>query len=45
MNDTTRKKERAVLVGLSANSMDASERSTEESMDELYALVETRGAS
>ena len=43
MNDTTRKKERAVLVGLSANSMDASERSTEESMDELYALVETAG--
>ncbi len=43
MNDTTRKKERAALAGLSAASMDAGERSTEESMDELAALVETAG--
>lgn len=32
-----------MLAGLSANSMDAAERSTEESMDELAALVETAG--
>ena len=43
MNDTTKKKERAVLAGLAANSMDEAERSTEESMDELAALVETAG--
>lgn len=36
-------KEKAVLVGLSANSMPESERSTETSMDELAALVETAG--
>ena len=35
--------ERAVLAGLSANSMDVSERSTDISMDELAALVETAG--
>ena len=44
MNDTTKKKERAVLAGLSANSMDPAERSTEESMEELAALAETAGA-
>ena len=43
MNDTAKKKERAVLCGLSAASMDADERSTDESMDELAALVETAG--
>ncbi len=43
MNDTTKKKERAVLAGLAANSMDLSERSTEESMEELASLVETAG--
>ena len=32
-----------MLAGLSANSMDTAERSTEESMDELAALVETAG--
>ena len=37
------KKERAVLAGLSAASMDDSERSTETSMEELKALVETAG--
>ena len=36
-------KEKAVLVGLSANNMPESERSTEISMDELSALVETAG--
>lgn len=38
-----RKVERAALAGLSANSMDISERSTDISMDELAALVETAG--
>lgn len=37
------KKELAVLAGLSANSMDISERSTDISMEELAALVETAG--
>ena len=37
------KKERAVLAGLSAMSMDIHERSTDISMDELRALVETAG--
>ena len=37
------KTERAVLAGLSAASMDERERSTEESMAELAALVETAG--
>jgi len=37
------KKEIAVLAGLSASSMDESERSTEISMQELKALVETAG--
>lgn len=35
--------EKAVLAGLSANSMEKKERSTEESMDELEALLETAG--
>ena len=43
MNETAKKKERAALAGLSAASMDMSERSTEESMDELASLVETAG--
>ena len=37
------KKEKAVLAGLSANSMQEDERSTENSMEELAALVETAG--
>ena len=37
------KKERAVLAGLSAASMDIRERSSEVSMQELKALVETAG--
>ena len=36
-------KERAVLAGLSADSMDESERSTPESMDELEELLKTAG--
>ena len=43
MNDTAEKKERAILVGLSAASMDADERSSDVSMEELGALVETAG--
>lgn len=39
--DNTR--ERAIIAGLSAISMDESERSTETSMEELAALVETAG--
>jgi len=35
--------ERAVLVGLAADSMNVYDRSTEESMDELEALLETAG--
>ena len=37
------KKERAVLVGLSADSMEPEERSTDVTMDELRALLETAG--
>lgn len=37
------KKEKAVLAGLSASSMPEDERSTETSMEELAALVETAG--
>ncbi len=37
------KKEKAILAGLSANSMAEDERSTEISMQELAALVETAG--
>ena len=36
-------RERAVLAGLSADIMDFAERSSEESLDELEALVETAG--
>ena len=43
MNVNEVKKERAVLAGLSASSMDERERSTDISMDELAALVETAG--
>ena len=43
MENTQIKKERAVLAGLSAASMDEHERSTEVSMEELAALVETAG--
>lgn len=43
MENTEIKKERAVLAGLSAASMDEHERSTDISMDELRALVETAG--
>ena len=43
MNVNEIKKERAVLAGLSASSMDERERSTDISMDELAALVETAG--
>ena len=35
--------ERAVLAGLAADSMDQHDRSTEESLDELEALLETAG--
>jgi GTP-binding protein HflX len=38
-----RETERAVLAGLVAESMDAKERSSDESMDELEALLETAG--
>jgi len=40
---TETKRERAILAGLSAASMDEHERSTEVSMEELRALVETAG--
>lgn len=43
MENTEIKKERAVLAGLSAASMDEHERSSEVSMEELAALVETAG--
>ena len=43
MNDTSEKKERAVLAGLCAASMEEHERSDDVSMDELAALVETAG--
>ena len=43
MENTFKKRERAILAGLSANSMDEHERSTEVSMDELAALVDTAG--
>lgn len=38
-----KERERAVLAGLSADSMDIRERSTDESIDELEALLETAG--
>ena len=43
MENTEIKRERTVLAGLSAASMDESERSTEISMEELAALVDTAG--
>ena len=43
MNETAVKKERAVLAGLSALSMEPRERSSDVSMDELASLVETAG--
>ena len=43
MENTEIKKERAVLAGLAAASMAESERSSEVSMEELAALVETAG--
>ena len=43
MENTEIKRERAVLAGRSAASMDESERSTEISMEELAALVDTAG--
>ena len=43
MNETEVKKEKAVLAGLSAASMDERERSREVTMEELAALVETAG--
>ena len=43
MENTENKKERAVLAGLAASSMDEHERSSEVSMEELAALVETAG--
>ena len=43
MQNTEEKKERAILAGLSAVSMDMHERSTDVSMEELRALVETAG--
>ena len=43
MNEIETKRERAVLAGLSASRLDESERSTEVSMAELAALVETAG--
>lgn len=43
IENTEKKKERAVLAGLSAASMEEHERSTDISMDELAALVETAG--
>ena len=43
MQQTETKKERAILAGLAASSMDEHERSNDISMDELSALVETAG--
>lgn len=43
IENTETKKERAVLAGLAAASMDEHERSSDISMDELAALVETAG--
>ena len=40
---TQEKKERAILAGLAALSMDEHERSTDVSLEELAALVETAG--
>lgn len=43
MQSIEEKRERAVLAGLSAASMDEAERSTESSLEELAALVDTAG--
>ena len=43
MQNIEEKRERAVLVGLSAASMDEGERATESSLEELAALVDTAG--
>lgn len=43
MNETSEKKERAVLAGLCAESMDEHERSGDVSMEELSELVATAG--
>ena len=43
IKDLQTKRERAVLAGLAASSMEQSERSSEESMEELAALVDTAG--
>ena len=43
MENTETRKERAVLAGLAAASMEEGERSSEVSMEELAALVETAG--
>ena len=45
MNDTTQQKrfDRAVLVGLNASVLTPEENATEETMDELAALLETAG--
>ncbi len=43
MNETAVRKERAVLAGLSALSMEVRERSSDVSMEELASLVETAG--
>lgn len=43
MNDTSEKKERAVLAGLKADCFEEGESSTDVSMEELAALVETAG--
>ena len=42
MNETAVRKERAVLAGLSALSMEVRERSSDVSMEELASLVERR---
>ena len=43
IQDLTKKRERAVLAGLAASSMPREEQSTEESMAELAALLDTAG--
>lgn len=42
-NINEKEPERAVIAGLSADNMDVRERSTDESLDELEALLETAG--
>ena len=42
-NSNNKELEKAVLAGLSADSMEFKERSTDESLDELEALLETAG--